>query len=52
MNNMSLLDEMQHKISYEDFEKSWKCFGLPKKVEIKRKEFLIKLDRFERVFSE
>ena len=52
MANMTLLEEMQHKISYEEFEKSWKCFGLPAKIHKRREKCTKELVNVEQKLSE
>ena len=52
MKKMSLLEEMKHKISYEDFKKSWESFGLPLKVQKKKDKCLRNLSNSEKKFSE
>ena len=52
MDNMKLLDNMQHRIKYEEFERSWKCFGLPLKVEERKRNQLRKLMELEKKFSD
>ena len=52
MSKLDLLEEMNYKISKEDFEKSWSSFGLPQKVYLKKEKCLKNLGGLERKFAE
>lgn len=50
MNKMSLLDEMKHKLSPEDFSKSWGSYGLPLRVFKRKEKCLMAMQNRERLF--
>ena len=50
MNKMGLLDEMRHKLSFDDYSKCWGSYGLPKKLFNKKEKCLQAMINNERVF--
>lgn len=48
MNKLDLVEEMQHRISYEQFSESWSALGLPDKVRERARRTLIALEKREK----
>lgn len=52
MDKLNLVEEMQHRISYEQFARSWSALALPNEIREKAKRTLIELDKKEKYLAE
>ena len=52
MDRMQLLEEMNYKISFEDFAQTWSIYGLPLKLKKKQAKCIAKLQNLEKVLSD
>lgn len=52
MDKLTLMEKMNYKISYENFEKTWKIYGMPMKLMRKQEKCLKRLQNNEKKFQE